>query len=139
MKIPEDAKTVVDGAYNRHYPCTIATSSSDGVPNIGFKGSMIVYDEESLAYWERLKRTHLENLQNNPRIAIISWDGEKRTGYRFRGTAKIVTAGELRNKVWEMMVDGEKKMDPEMSGFAVIIKVEEILPMGKARQTFKLA
>ena len=39
--------------------------------NISPKGSMIVLDDDHLAYWERAKRASLDNLRQNPRVAVV--------------------------------------------------------------------
>ena len=133
MSIPAGAKEVVDAAHLRKYPCTIATSSKEGVPDIGFKGSMYVFDERSLAYWERSKKTILKNIRENPRVAVLCWDSGERTGFRFKGEAKIVEDNQIRDRIWSGVNENERNKDPEKSGHAVLISVNEVLPMGKAR------
>ena len=135
MSIPGTAIHVVDEAYLRNYPCTLAYSSTDGIPDIGFKGSMFVFDENSLAFWERSKRTHLKNIQENSRVAVLCWDSAERTGFRFKGTAKIVEDGVIKDQIWSRVNETEKSKDPEKSGYAILIRVDEVLPMGKARQS----
>ncbi|MCZ6648679.1 MAG: pyridoxamine 5'-phosphate oxidase family protein [Thaumarchaeota archaeon] len=136
MSIPATASKVVDEAYLRKYPCTLASSSRDGMPNIGFKGSMFVFDENSLAFWERSKRTHLKNIRENSRVAVLCWDSTDRTGFRFKGNAKIVEDGAIKDQIWSRINETEKSKDPEKSGYAILIRVDEVLPMGKARQSF---
>ena len=135
MSIPATASKVVDEAYLRKYPCTLASSSRDGIPNIGFKGSMFVFDENSLAFWERSKRTHLKNIQENPRVAVLCWDSTERTGFRFKGNAKIVEDGVIKDQIRSRVNETEKSKDPEKTGYAILIRVDEVLPMGKARQS----
>lgn len=135
MKIPTEVKGVIDGATDKGYPCILATSTSDGKPDIGIKASIMVYDDDSLAYWERTKRTHLANLQTNPNVAVICWDGQVKTGYRFFGVAEVVDDESLRKKIREMVRQSEKEKDPNMEGLAIIIRVSTVIPLGKARQT----
>jgi len=137
MKLPPDAKGILEAAYQKSYPCTLATASKDGKPDIGIKGSMMVFDDESLAYWERTKRAHLNNILANPKVAVICWDGHEKTGYRFFGTAQIVEDSAVRDAVRERVSETEKKLDPDKQGLAIIIKVSAVIPLGKARQTFK--
>jgi len=137
MKIPPEAKGILENAYQKSYPCVLATSTKDGKPDIGIKASMMVFDEESLAYWERTKKTHLNNIFANPNIAVICWDGQEKTGYRFFGTAEIASDEKVRDAVRERVPENEKKLDPNKEGLAIIIKVSTVLPLGKAKQTFK--
>ena len=40
-------------------------------PNISPKGSMVVFDDEHLAYWERSKKQALENLGHDKRVCVM--------------------------------------------------------------------
>ena len=137
MKIPPEARGILEAAIQKTYPCTLATASIDGKPDVGIKASMIVFDDESLAYWERTKRTHLSNILSNPNVAVICWDGQEKTGYRFFGTVEISTDEKIRETIRERVPESERKLDPNKEGLAMIIKVSTVMPLGKARQTFK--
>jgi hypothetical protein len=56
IAIIDQMKELVDNALANGCPCVLASVSGDGEPDIGYKGSMMVFDKESLAYWERTKR-----------------------------------------------------------------------------------
>jgi predicted pyridoxine 5'-phosphate oxidase superfamily flavin-nucleotide-binding protein len=68
-KIPEWIHEHIDGAFPQNV-CLVATVSDDGMPSIGPKGSVLVYDDETLAYWERALRGAWDNLKSNPRATI---------------------------------------------------------------------
>ncbi len=72
IAINDQMKELVDNALANGSPCILATVSGDGEPDIGYKGSMMVFDPESLAYWERTKRVHLKNVKENPRVIVSS-------------------------------------------------------------------
>ena len=48
----------------------VATQGPNG-PNISPKGSMVVFDDEHLAYWERSKKQALENLGHDKRVCVM--------------------------------------------------------------------
>jgi uncharacterized protein len=75
--------------------CFLATASKDGVPNIGPKGSVIVLDNSTLAFGELTAKQSYKNLLENPRVAIAVVDHDKSSGYRFTGSVKLETGGEL--------------------------------------------
>jgi len=52
MALSENIKNLINNAWDDGYPCLLATTGKDG-PNISPKGSMVVYDDQHLAYWER--------------------------------------------------------------------------------------
>ncbi|MFP6710437.1 MAG: pyridoxamine 5'-phosphate oxidase family protein [Rhodospirillales bacterium] len=91
-------------AFQDHCVCLLSTVDEDGAPNVSPKGSMIVYDDDHLAYWERSKKNALKNLQANPKVAVIYSNKaaffNKEIPFvggiiRFFGTAKIHESGEL--------------------------------------------
>ena len=49
------------------YVGLVATASKDGAPDISFKGSLMVWDKDHLAWWERSKRETYDALATNPK------------------------------------------------------------------------
>src|SRR5256885_8255022 len=66
MPISQKIKDLIYNAWTDGAPCLLATQGPNG-PNISPKGSMVVFDDEHLAYWERSKRQALENLGHDRR------------------------------------------------------------------------
>jgi len=97
------------------------------MPNIGYKGSMMVFDDESLAYWERTRQGTLENLEQNPNVMILFRDPATRAAWRFAGKATIHKEGPLREQVMARTVPAELDRDPERKGYAVIVKLDKVL------------
>ncbi len=60
----------------------IATASRDETPNVGPKGSMYVFDDETLAYSEGTGEKTLQNLKQNPKVAVLVVDPEDVDGYQ---------------------------------------------------------
>ena len=61
----------IDNALKEGAACVVGTVGADGLPNLGFKGSMMVFDTGHLAYWESTRRQHLANLRRNPQISVM--------------------------------------------------------------------
>ena len=113
----------------------IATASRDGVPNVGPKGSTKVLDDEHIVFYEMTGKHTYENLKNNPKVAIVAVDPGKMQGFRFQGTAELITKGPLfeeAKKFSEMM-----KLPPPLA--AVKVKVEEIYNLGVGGPGEKIA
>ena len=70
MPLPAIFKTLIPAAWDDGTPLLVATVGPLG-PNIAPKGSMIVYDDEHLAWWERSKKGVLENLGHDRRVCIM--------------------------------------------------------------------
>ncbi len=117
-------------------PCVLATVGEDGRPDIGPKGSMLVLDEQRLAYWERTRGGHLENLRRSPHVAVLFLDLEHGTYIRFFGRAELHEDGPLREQVMQRVVKPELDYDPERKGIAVVIEVERVHePFGRGEMT----
>ncbi len=86
----------------------------------------MVYDQESLAYWERSKRSALENVGQNPHVVIFYRNTEKRIHWRFYGTATVHADGPVRDDVMARTVPAELDRDPERLGVAVVVRLESI-------------
>jgi hypothetical protein len=138
MAFSQEVKDLLFKAFEDHAVCLLATVDSDGQPNVSPKGSMLVYDDEHLAYWERSKRNALKNLQDNPKVCVIY--SNKRAFFakeipfvggiiRFYGTAEIHEAGDLRDEVFTMLTKREQEHDGAEEGFAVLIKLDRAVTM----------
>src|SRR6185369_7225390 len=99
MPLSDPIKTLIRNAWDDGYPCLLATSGPQG-PNITPKGSMIVFDDVHLAWWERSKRAVLENLSHDRRVCVIyanfqakSGGGVGRRFLRFFGCAGMAGGG----------------------------------------------
>ena len=86
----------------------------------------MVYDRETLAYWERSKRSALENVAENPHVVVYYSNPEKRIRWRFYGTAKVYDSGPIRDEVMGRTVQAELDRDPERLGVAVLVRVDLI-------------
>lgn len=100
----------------------IATASRDGTPNVAPKGSMHVIDDETLAYAESTGVKTLRNLLGNPRVAVVVIDREKADGYQVKGTAELLTSGDLFAQVARRQEQRKRPVPKRV----VKIKIEEI-------------
>jgi len=100
----------------------IATASRDGTPNVGPKGSMYVFDDETLAYAEGTAEKTFRNLKENPKVAVMVVDREKADGYQVKGAAELLTSGHFFEQVAKMQEE-RKRPRPK---HVVKIKIEEV-------------
>ena len=70
INLTDEMAELLDSALADGYSCVVGTASKDGYPQISPKGSVMVYDSETLAYWERAKRSALENVGENPHVVV---------------------------------------------------------------------
>jgi predicted pyridoxine 5'-phosphate oxidase superfamily flavin-nucleotide-binding protein len=128
IKLTDQMRELIDPALAKGTPCLVATASKDGMPNIGYKGSVMVFDDESLAFWERTRQGTLENLEENPNVMILFRDPASRAAWRFVGKATIHKEGALRDQVMARTVQAELDRDPERKGYGVIVRIDKVLP-----------
>ena len=105
----------------------LVATSNEGQPDLALKGSLMVWDKDHLAWWERSKRETLAALGVNPRVAILVRNPTRdRRALRFYGTARVVDNPELRERVWERVRQVEKDTDKDKQGVAVIVRVDRV-------------
>jgi len=126
ISIIGEMRDLVNGALADRVPCFVGTASKDGRPQISIKGSVLVYDDETLAFWERAKRTALKNINENPRTVVFYRNPQQRNNWRFHGTATVHESGAIRDAVMERTIQQEMDRDPDRDGVAVLVKIDLI-------------
>jgi hypothetical protein len=108
----------------------VATQGPDG-PNISPKGSMVVFDDGHLAYWERSKKQALANLGHDKRVCVIyanfkaQRDGILDSGFlRFWGTAELHEGGPIHDKIFELLLPREQTHVGADTGIGVLVKID---------------
>ena len=99
----------------------VATVSSDGTPNLSPKGTIAILDDSRLVFANIRSPQTITNLRNNPSIEINVIDPFSRMGYRFQGTAKIISNGDDFQKILKFFE--EKKIKSKILDI-VIVNVE---------------
>lgn len=89
-KISETIKNFVDSQKLGF----VATISDNGMPNLSPKGTIIVWDETTLAFADIRSPNTMRNLEKNPNIEINVVDPLLRKGFRFKGTGTVVHNGD---------------------------------------------
>lgn len=130
MPFPQKLKDLINSGWVDGYPCLLGTSGKDG-PNISPKGSLVVYDDNHLAYWERSKRKALENLSHDKRVVVMyanfkaQRDGIIDSGFlRFYGTAELHESGPIKDKIFSMLTKREQEHDGADTGLGVLVRID---------------
>lgn len=116
----------VNRAHADGQPCLVATASKDGVPNLAFKGSVMVWDKDHLAFWERAHGETLAQLRENPRIAVVYRNAAAGKAWRFWGVTELHERGALRERIMARTIQAELDRDPDRKGVAVLIRVDRV-------------
>ena len=136
INLTDQMREVVNSALAKGCACILATVSGSGEPNIGYKGSMMVFDNESLAYWERTMRQHRKNLSENQHVVVLYRDPATRLNWRFHGVATVHESGAVRDQVMAKVVKDELDKDPDRKGLAVVVRIDRVTNLqGETLQT----
>lgn len=73
----------------------IATVNADGTPNLSPRGTLAVWDDDTLVFADIRSPGTTRNLRRNPAVAINVVDPIVRKGYRFAGEATVHADGDI--------------------------------------------
>jgi hypothetical protein len=129
MAISPKIRELIGKAWDDGVPCLVGTVGAEG-PNISPKGSLIVFDDDHLAYWERSKKQALANLQHDNRVVVVysnmkaQRDGVLPSGVlRFWGTAELHESGPMREAIFARLTKREQEHEGADKGFGVLIRI----------------
>ena len=109
----------------------MATVNTDGTPNLSPKGTTIVWDDDHLAFADLASPGTIANIQQNPSIEICLVDQFVRKGYRFKGTATVISEGPLFEKVLDSYKNGAMGVRQVANTISrvVVVKIERALAL----------
>ena len=129
IQLTDEMRRLINQARANETPCIMATSSPDGVPNAGFRGTMMVLDEESLAYRDRSPLSAVRQLEENPKVVVLFRHPGEDVGWKFRCTAAVYRSGSMFQQVMDQLVAEGLLRDPGGTGTAVVLRVDQILSL----------
>ena len=136
IQLTEEMRQYINSARSNGNLCVLASASREGTPNAGYIGTVVVLDEGSLAFRQRMPIQ--ENIQENPKVVLLFYDHQRQVGWKFRCTASLHFnggEGDEFTKVMASLVDAGLIQDPEGEGVAVVLQVDQVLtPFGELLQ-----
>lgn len=130
-QIPKKVWPLIDGAFPEH-TCLIGTVLGNGFAQITPRGSTQVYDREHISIWERGRGSTTATMQDGTNVTVFYFNlGAKNVLpigglVRLYGTAQVHKSGPVYDKVWDRLIEPEKKSDPEKKGWAVLVKIDRV-------------
>ncbi|PYN14110.1 MAG: hypothetical protein DME05_16495 [Candidatus Rokuibacteriota bacterium] len=105
----------------------VVATANDGRLDVALKGSLMVWDADHLAWWERGRAETEAAVRANPQVAVMVRNSTRdRRTLRFYGEARLVDDPALRERVWERVIQVEKDTDPEKNGVAVLVRIDRV-------------
>jgi hypothetical protein len=89
IKMTEEMRERIDNTLANGTPCILATASKAGEPHMSYRGCVMVFDDTSLAYWDRVKRQSLQHIAENPQVCVLFRHPQKRIIWQFVREATI--------------------------------------------------
>ncbi|PKB78212.1 MAG: hypothetical protein BZY88_19470 [SAR202 cluster bacterium Io17-Chloro-G9] len=133
IQLTEEMRSSIDNARANGTPCILASASPDGAPNAGYRGTMMVFNDASLAYRER--GSSVEHLEENPRVVVLFYHAAREIGWKFRCTAAVHREGPIHEQVMDRLAGLGLIQDPAPPGIAVVLQVDQVLtPFGELLQ-----
>jgi hypothetical protein len=130
MAFSQKIRDLIFNSREDGHVCLLGTIGRDG-PNVSPKGSMMIFDDNHLAYWERSRRSALKNLEFDPRVVVIysnqqaQADGVLESGIlRFYGTAELHESGDMHRAIFSKLSKREAEHEGADSGIGVLIRIE---------------
>ena len=139
IQLTDEMRQYINNARNNGNLCVLASASPEGTPNAGYIGTVVVLDEGSLAFRQRLPVQ--ENIQENPKVVLLFYDHQQQVGWKFRCTATLYWGGGegeegvVFEKVMASLGGAGLIQEPEGEGVAVVLQVDQVLtPFGELIQ-----
>jgi predicted pyridoxine 5'-phosphate oxidase superfamily flavin-nucleotide-binding protein len=102
----------------------VATVCADGTPNLSPKGTLSVWDDDHLVFLDICSPGTVSNLLQNPSVEINMVDVFIRKGFRFKGTAEVISDGDLFKRVIASYGEVANKYRPR---HVILVCVERVL------------
>jgi predicted pyridoxine 5'-phosphate oxidase superfamily flavin-nucleotide-binding protein len=104
----------------------VATVCPDGTPSLSPKGTTTVWDDDHLVFADIHSPGTVNNLRTNPAIEINVVDSLIRKGYRFKGTAQVLSEGKVFD---EILAFYNRNGSVHVIRNIVLVKIESVLPV----------
>ncbi len=95
VKLSEEMKI----AFSKVKIFPVATASKDGVPNVVPMGFCQLIDDETIWLADNFMLKSLENLKENPNVAIYVWGPDTGGCFQIKGKVEIISSGEKFDKM----------------------------------------
>jgi hypothetical protein len=135
-KIPAVLHEHINSAFPAHV-CLVATVLPNGYAQVSPRGSVMVFDDEHIAMWERGRGSTHTTLIDGTKVTIFFRKSALRETLlpkggvvRIYGTARLQRAGPVCDEIWRRLIQPEKDRDPERNGFGVLFDVERVEDLG---------
>jgi len=138
LEITDHVAQAVNGAYDARHPIVLGYVNAEGYPSLSTRGSTHVHSPQQLALWGRNPDGGLQKaIAENAKVGLIAFNTDPFTLLFFTGRARLDPS--QNDTVWDNIPQGERDLDPERKGGAVIIDLDTIKGLGGDGNFFMMA
>ena len=112
----------------------MATASKDGVPNVAPMAAIQLAGDDTVWVMDNYMRKTLENLKENPIMALYCYDPDSRRCFQMKGTTEIKTSGPDYEKFRDQM---KAKSDKYPAKSLIVMKITEVFECTPGREAGK--
>ena len=130
LEISDHIKQQVNSAYADMRWLVLGYIGEDGYPHLSHRGSTHVHGPQQLAIWARNPEGGFQKaIEKHPEVGLFLFKpGDPPALLTFRGRARVDPSE--NDAVWAETPQGEKDLDPDRRGGAVIIDLDAIQGLG---------
>lgn len=130
--LTDEIKAALNSARADGFPVLVASVDATGQPSVSIRGSLHTHSDSQLAIWIRnADGGLLKSVAANPLIAVWYRNTSSNTAYLIHGEAKRDDSEAIRQQVYDASPEGERNMDPEKKGTALVIDVVRVIQRGQ--------
>ena len=139
LRLTEEIKNTVNGAFDNQTPMMIAYGDGDGEIHLSFRGTIQAYSDDQLALWARDPEGGLpRHIIARPKVTLFYHDPKTRTSYTFYGRARIADDPDAKTAVFNGSPARERQMDFRRGGVAIIVDLDKVEGRGPAGRILML-
>jgi hypothetical protein len=132
IQLTDDMKTTINNARADGFPMLVASVDATDQPSISIRGSLHVHSDSSLAMWVRnADGGLLKSVAVHPQIALWYRNTGTNTAFLMHGEARRDDSEAVRQQVYDASPEGERNMDPERKGTALVIDLIRVIQRGQ--------
>ncbi len=136
-KIPSKLHDHINTAYPKNV-VLVGTALEDGFAQISPRGSVLVYDDQTLGFWDRGRGKTHDAVKDGTKVTFYYRNTELREAgvlpkggiARFYGTAELHFENDVADDVYDRMAAAERDRDPDKKGSAVLVKIDRAEDLG---------
>ncbi len=132
IQLTDEMKTTLNNARADGFPILVASVDASGQPSMSIRGSLTAHSDSALAIWIRNQDGGiLKSIAAHPQVALWYRNTTTNVAYLMHGEARRDDSDAVKQAVYDASPEGERTMDPERKGTAMIIDLVRIIQRGQ--------